>query len=57
MIALDIFQTGVAFVRFGKWFTESSQTITVTGQINVRLYYCCYYYYYYYYYYYNSSAS
>ena len=39
MITLDnIFQTCVTSVRWQKWFTETSQKITVTGQIQGCLY-------------------
>ena len=31
VIALGIFQTGVTSIRRRKWFTESGQTIIVTG--------------------------
>ena len=34
VIALDIFQTGVTAIRWRKWFMETGQTITVTGQIH-----------------------
>ena len=35
----DIFQIGLASVRWQKWFTETSQIITVTGQIHGHRYY------------------
>ena len=39
VVALCIFPTGVPAIRWPKWFTETGQTITVTGQIHGRLYY------------------
>ena len=39
VITLDIFQTGVKFIRWQEWFTETSQTITITGQIHGHLHY------------------
>ena len=33
VVVLDIFQTGVACIRWQKWFTETGQIITVTGRI------------------------
>ena len=38
VIWLHIFITSVTSVRRWKWFTETSQTITVTSQIHCRLY-------------------
>ena len=32
VIVLDIFKTGVTSMRWQKWFTETGQTIIVTGQ-------------------------
>ena len=34
VIALDIFKTGMTSIRWWKWFTETSQIITVTTQID-----------------------
>ena len=34
VIAPDIFQTVVTSVRWRKWYTETSPTLTVTGQIH-----------------------
>ena len=34
MIALDIFETDVIFIRWQKWFMETGQIIDVTGQIH-----------------------
>ena len=36
-IVLDLFQTGITFIRWQKWFTETGQKITVTGQIHGSL--------------------
>ena len=38
VIMLDIFETDVTSVRWWKWFTETRQTILVTGQIHGCLY-------------------
>ena len=32
VIALDIFQTGVIFIRWQQWFMETSQMITGTSR-------------------------
>ena len=32
VMALDIFQTGVTFIRWQKWFTETSHTISVASK-------------------------
>ena len=37
--AWDIFRTGLTSISWRKWFTETGQTITVTGQIYGHLYY------------------
>lgn len=35
---LDIFQTSVASIKWGKWFMKTGQMITVTGWIHSCLY-------------------
>ena len=39
VVTLDIFQNDVAYIRWWKWFTETGQTITGTGQPDDYLYY------------------
>ena len=38
VIVLEVVQTGVTFLRWQEWFTETGQTITVPGQIDGCLY-------------------
>ena len=40
VIRLDIFQISVTAIWWLKWFAETGQTVTVTGQIHSHLHYC-----------------